>query len=94
MTEDEEDHLFDGPCVFCGQSVKGTRYVALGLFFVASEEGDGLFFTPDEECVDCAEWGDVSLTRVVHFECVENYLEGLSIETAHKRRRHEGSGDR
>lgn len=94
MTDTEgEDEVFDGPCVFCGQSVKGSRYVSLGLFFVGSEEGDGLFFTPDEECGECEEWGDFAITRVVHFECIGNYLEGLSLELAHKRRLNaEGDG--
>jgi hypothetical protein len=80
------DNRFDGPCVVCGESVKGRPYLALGMFGVFSERGDGLFFRPDGAPSEHAEWGDIPCGRAVHTTCVQNYVDGVLSDLAHERR--------
>lgn len=87
--EDGGDQPYDGPCSVCGETVKGTNYMALGLFAAVSEEGDGLSFVPDEEVEDCESWRDVSLTNCVHALCLQNFFDGMMVDLADRRRRGE-----
>ena len=86
MTADADEDLFDGPCSVCGESVKGRAYVALGLGAVFSDEGDGVFLTPEGEPDHYEDWTSVPIRRAVHVACFENYCDGMLAETAHRRR--------
>ena len=90
--EDDGDALFDGPCAVCGETVKGTRYFALGLFAAIAEDSHGLHFEPDEPLSDFEEWDDVPLTtNCVHVLCMQNYHDGMMAEMAHRRRHGEAA---
>lgn len=84
--------VFDGPCVVCGETVKGRAYICLGLFGVFGEHGAGLYFTPDEDCALCSDWDDVEPDRVTHFECLHTYLDGVMIDLDHQRRQSANGG--
>lgn len=91
MTEEPEDddlQPYDGPCAVCGETVLGTRYLALGVFAAVSEEGDAMHFTPDEAPATYPRWTDVSMASCVHVECFGNYFDGVMVDLA-ARRRHE-----
>ncbi len=96
MAEDQcqEPERWDGPCEFCGETVKGTPYLATGLFAVVSDEGDGIFFCPDDDepPQDHESWESVPLLRCIHLACLPNYLDGVLADTAHRRRLGEMEG--
>lgn len=89
MASEPEEDRFDGPCVVCGENVLGRVYVALGLFAVITAEGDGVGFEPDEEPCTVADWRDIPLLRVVHAECLPNYVEGVVADADFRRARGE-----
>jgi hypothetical protein len=91
VTDDPEDddQPYDGPCGVCGETVKGTNYMAFGLFAAVSEEGDGLHFEPEEAPEDCETWKDVPMTNCVHALCLQNFFDGMMVDLADRRRRGE-----
>lgn len=85
--DDSPTHVdTDAECAFCGGSLDGQPFLALGLFAVVSDEGDGMLYQPAAEAVDALEWGEVQIDRCLHLTCVENYCAGVLTEAdAHRR---------
>jgi len=86
MTEDEPIGIdrFSGPCVVCGDTVHGHRYVALGLFGVFDEQSVGVAFQPEEDVAEVDDWDEIVLDRVVHVACLPIYLDGVYLDLRHR----------
>lgn len=76
-------------CEFCGGSLEGGPFLALGVFAVVSEEGDGMFYQPDQDAADIHEWDELTLDRCLHITCVENYCAGVLADANVRRRQGE-----